>query len=92
MKQRLVPKLRFREFEKDGEWEETILEKALASISSGLNTSQTLESSCYKVTRIETISDQTINLGRVGYIKALSQINFFVELFAILNFLKRTYI
>jgi len=75
IKNKLLPKLRFREFNHDGVWEETILEKALESISSGLNNSQTLDSFGYKVTRIETISDQTINLGKIGYINTEQDIS-----------------
>ena len=67
--QGIVPKLRFPEFRDAGEWEEKELGQVLVSVSNGLNLNQTNCKTGYKVTRIETISDKTINLNKVGYIQ-----------------------
>jgi len=66
---RKVPELRFPEFANSGEWVEKKLGEILISVSNGLNFEQINEKTMYPVTRIETISDQTVNLSRVGYIK-----------------------
>ncbi|MGF7229925.1 restriction endonuclease subunit S [Arachidicoccus sp.] len=49
------------------EWEEKKLGE-IAHIKSGLSKDQNCNSYGYKVTRIETISDGTINLNKIGYI------------------------
>lgn len=49
------------------EWEEKKLEEVTQSIKNGLSLNQNTENNGYKVTRIETISDTTININKVGY-------------------------
>ena len=63
-----TPKLRFPEFRNAPEWEEKKLRYLLDSISNGLTLDQVDDSSGFKVTRIETISDGSINLNKVGYV------------------------
>ena len=67
MTQDQTPSLRFPEFR--GAWEMKRLGEALTSISNGLNLEQVKEVTSYKVTRIETISNDVINTEKVGYIK-----------------------
>ncbi len=67
MTQKQTPSLRFPEFR--GAWEMKRLGEALTSISNGLNLEQVKEVTSYKVTRIETISNDVINTEKVGYIK-----------------------
>lgn len=68
-KKALVPTLRFPEFLDTGEWELSQLNQVLLTISSGLAIEQVNDPSGFKVTRIETISDETINLNKIGFIK-----------------------
>ncbi len=70
-----VPKLRFSEFMDAGEWEEKTLEEVLISISNGISIEQGDKFVGYKVTRIETISDQRINIEKVGYIQTTQNIS-----------------
>jgi type I restriction enzyme S subunit len=69
------PKLRFPEFRDAEVWNNTVLGDTLISITNGLSVSQTVETRGYKVTRIETISDRTINLNKVGYINTEQDIS-----------------
>jgi type I restriction enzyme S subunit len=50
------------------DWEETSLNECISMIRNGLTATQTGERTSYPVTRIETISDGTINFDKVGYI------------------------
>lgn len=50
------------------EWETKTLGDITTSIRNGLSISQNLSKTGFKVTRIETISDGTINLNKVGYV------------------------
>lgn len=50
------------------EWEEKRLDEVTQSIKNGLSLNQNSENNGYKVTRIETISDTTINMNKVGYV------------------------
>ena len=63
----LVPKLRFPEFRDGEEWKVKTLKNSLLSISNGLNLNQD-KNNGYKVTRIETIAEETINLNKTGNI------------------------
>lgn len=63
-----VPKLRFPEFQDAPEWEVKKLKSLLDSITNGLTVEQVGDTRGFKVTRIETISDGSINLDKVGYI------------------------
>lgn len=67
MKNRKVPKLRFKEF--TDEWEEKRLGEITQKISNGISLNQNFEKKGYKVTRIETISDSKINIEKIGYIE-----------------------
>jgi len=71
----LVPILRFSEFRCDGEWVKKELNQALTSISNGLSLEQIDNKKGYAITRIETISDQTINKDKVGYIQTEQDIS-----------------
>jgi len=64
-----VPTLRFPAFLPAGEWKKKSLGSVLSSIANGLSINQTGCKVGYKVTRIETISDKSINLNKVGYIQ-----------------------
>ena len=64
-----TPTLRFREFQGKAPWKKKRLNEVLNSISNGLNLEQVKEVTSYKVTRIETISNDVINTEKVGYIK-----------------------
>ena len=59
-----VPNLRFPEF--SGEWEKTSIGECFSKVENGL-TYDTDNTSGVPVTRIETISDKSINYDRVGY-------------------------
>jgi type I restriction enzyme S subunit len=59
--------LRFPEF-KD-EWQKTSLGKFAPEIKSGLAADQNSDRLGVKVTRIETITDRSINLNRIGFVK-----------------------
>jgi type I restriction enzyme S subunit len=73
-KHTLVPKLRFPEFQNEGEWEVKKLGEITEFVRNGLNINQTNEKEGYKVTRIETISEGRINIEKVGYIRTLQDI------------------
>jgi type I restriction enzyme S subunit len=62
------PRLRFPEFQNAPEWTEKQLDDVLESITSGLSIPQNGGVDGYRVTRIETISNQTIDLTKVGFI------------------------
>ena len=62
----LVPRLRFPEFEEKAAWSARPLTKVVRSISSGLSLTQTNGSNGFRVTRIETIADGTVDINRVG--------------------------
>ena len=62
-----VSQLRFPGFE--DEWQKTSLGKFAPEIKSGLAADQNSDGLGVKVTRIETISDRTINLDRIGFVK-----------------------
>ena len=70
MQQIFSQQLRFKD--DDGlefpEWEEKSLGEITVSISNGLSSIQNSNKEGYKVTRIETISDKSINLNKVGYV------------------------
>ena len=59
-----VPNLRFPEF--SGEWTKTSIGECFSKVENGL-TYDTNNASGVPVTRIETISDKSINYDRVGY-------------------------
>lgn len=66
----LVPKLRFPEFrKKDQPWLRCELRDVTAAIAAGLSTDQQAERTQFPVTRIETISDGTIDMKRVGFVR-----------------------
>lgn len=65
MQQLLTGKKRFKEFE-GLEWKTVLLGEILKHIGNGL-TYDTQQTEGIKVTRIETISDGTINFEKVGY-------------------------
>ena len=65
----LVPKLRFPEFRDSKEWEIRSLNTVVRSISSGLTLTQNNDYDGFRVTRIETIADGTVDINRVGYVK-----------------------
>jgi type I restriction enzyme S subunit len=73
-KHTLIPKLRFPEFQNEGEWEVKKLGEIIEFVRNGLNINQTNEKEGYKVTRIETISEGRINIEKVGYIRTLQDI------------------
>ena len=62
----LVPRLRFPEFEEKAAWSARPLTNVVRSISSGLSLTQTNGSNGFRVTRIETIADGTVDINRVG--------------------------
>ncbi len=64
----LTPKLRFPEFRDGPGWEIKHLDDLLVSISNGLTLQQGVDCGGSKVTRIETIADQRIDLSKVGYV------------------------
>ncbi len=64
-KQKNIPQLRFYEF--SGYWNNSPLNK-IATISSGLSLNQNDNGQGIPVTRIETISDEMVNLQKVGYV------------------------
>ena len=61
-----VPRLRFPEFEEEAAWSARPLTNVVRSISSGLSLTQTNGSNGFRVTRIETIADGTVDINRVG--------------------------
>ena len=65
---RLVPKLRFPEFWEEAAWSARTLTDVVRSISSGLNLTQTNGSNGFRVTRIETIADGTVDINKVGLV------------------------
>lgn len=67
---RLVPKLRFPEFRDAPGWQITEFSELLTSILSGCILPQNICKSGLKFTRIETISNGSIDIERVGYIEA----------------------
>ena len=50
------------------EWREKRLGDMLASATNGLSDNQNMQQNGYRVTRIETISENKINLNKVGYV------------------------
>ena len=62
----LVPRLRFPEFEETAAWSAKPLTNVVRSISSGLSLPQTNGNNGFRVTRIETIADGTVDINRVG--------------------------
>lgn len=68
-KRPLVPKRRFPEFRDEGEWETYLLNQVILEISNGLTLDQSSEASGFKVTRIETISNNCIDESKVGYVE-----------------------
>jgi type I restriction enzyme S subunit len=70
-----VPKLRFPEFRGSEGWQSKPLKDSLSSISNGLALEQRSGTSGYRVTRIETISDGTIDLAKVGLIQTPENIS-----------------
>lgn len=72
-----LPKLRFPEFRGEAEWEETKLGKELASISNGITLEQNDKGSGFKVTRIETISEKTIDINKIGFVETKTDISFY---------------
>ena len=50
------------------EWVEKKLGEIVISINNGTSLTQSNDQSGYKVTRIETISDTTINVNKIGYV------------------------
>lgn len=71
----MVPELRFPEFWEAEEWEEKTLDTVFLSVANGLTLAQTNDGTGYKVTRIETISDKTIDLKKVGYVQTKQDIS-----------------
>lgn len=71
----LVPNLRFPEFRAANEWTPAQLTDTLLSISNGLSLSQTNQITPFRVTRIETIADWTIDLCRIGYVDPTEDIS-----------------
>ena len=69
------PRLRFPEFQNAGEWEARTLDDVLIAASNGLSIAQSADKTGYKVTRIETISTGTINLEKIGFVKATEDIS-----------------
>ncbi len=63
---RLFPRLRFPEFDEKPAWSAGPLSNVVRSISSGLSLTQTNGSNGFRVTRIETIADGTVDINRVG--------------------------
>ncbi len=62
------PRLRFPEFQNAPEWRGRQLDDVLESITNGLSTPQNGGVNGFRVTRIETISSQIIDLTKVGFI------------------------
>ncbi|MEN6378473.1 MAG: restriction endonuclease subunit S [Methanofastidiosum sp.] len=56
------------------EWKWTKLEKIISNISNGITEKQNKEKIGFPVTRIETISNENINMTRVGYLKNLNDL------------------
>ena len=54
-------------------WVQTQVGQIILRISNGCSALQTKNPSKFPVTRIETISDGTVNLSRVGYVEGLDQ-------------------
>ena len=71
MQQLFTQALRFKDDHGNDfpEWEEKKLGEAVDEIKSGLSLDQNGNGVGFKVTRIETISDRTINLDKVGYVE-----------------------
>ncbi len=69
--------LRFKDDEgrEFADWEIKTLNDVVLSITNGLSANQNESNLGYKVTRIETISNKTIDLDRVGYIDTNSDIS-----------------
>jgi len=63
-----LPRLRFPEFQNAPEWRERKLDDILESITNGLSAPQNGGVNGIRVTRIETISSQEIDLTKVGFI------------------------
>ena len=61
-----APKLRFPEFKDIQGWSVCSLTNVVRSISSGLSVPQTYDNNGFRVTRIETIADGTVDINRVG--------------------------
>ncbi|WP_297089426.1 restriction endonuclease subunit S [uncultured Draconibacterium sp.] len=57
------------------EWEEKKLDSIVSKITNGISLDQNSEQIGYRVTRIETISDGTINLAKVGYVDTQKDIS-----------------
>lgn len=68
-KQALVPRLRFPEFQGAGVWHELEFNEVINKTSNGLNLDQNDNSSGVKVTRIETISSNKIDLEKIGFVE-----------------------
>jgi type I restriction enzyme S subunit len=70
-------KLRFKDENGQdfGEWEEKKLGEIVDFIKNGLSLDQNTQKIGFKVTRIETISDKTININKVGYVDTDSDIS-----------------
>ncbi len=71
-----TPRLRFPEFRDAGPWEVKRLGE-VAMISNGLTADQSSDSNGLKVTRIETISEGSINIDKVGYINRIEGVERF---------------
>ena len=69
------PRLRFPEFQNTGGWSVCCLDDLLLAASNGLSLPQSDDHTGYKVTRIETISSESIDLKKVGYVNASSDIS-----------------
>ena len=65
----LVPRLRFPEFKEMEGWSIRPLSKVVQSITNGLSLTQTDDNSGVRVTRIETIANNNVNLNKVGRVK-----------------------
>lgn len=71
----LVPELRFPEFQAANEWTLAQLIDALLSISNGLSLPQSNQITSFRVTRIETIAEGSIDLCRIGYVDPTEDIS-----------------
>jgi len=67
-KKGLVPERRFPEFRDKGVWKLKTLGAVFTSVANGLSLEQKNDNAGYKVTRIETISDKSIDINKVGYV------------------------
>ena len=56
------------------EWEKKKLGEIVDFIKNGLSLNQNIEKEGYKVTRIETISDKSINIEKVGFVRTSQDI------------------